>query len=93
VAPPEVNLDMIRSERLLTDPQGLPKRPWYQHLLYAPGWYTGYDPKTIPGVREAIEAKQWPLANEQIVRVSAALEHEAGLLNQATKSMPRAPAE
>jgi N-acetylated-alpha-linked acidic dipeptidase len=93
VAPPEVNLDLIRSERLLTDPQGLPNRPWYQHLLYAPGWYTGYDPKTIPGVREAIEAKQWPLANEQIVRVSAALEREAGLLNQATKAMPPAPAE
>jgi len=93
VAPPDINLDMIRSERLLTDPQGLPNRPWYQHLLYAPGWYTGYDAKTIPGVREAIEQKQWDLANEQIVRVSTALEHEADLLHQATQSMPAQPAD
>ena len=89
-APDEINLDIIRSERLLTDPQGLPGRPWYQHLLYAPGWYTGYDAKTIPGVREAIEAKKWDLANEQIVRVSTALEREAALLRQAAHTLPPA---
>ncbi len=84
-APPDVNLDLIRSERLLTDSRGLPQRPWFQHLLYAPGFYTGYGVKTIPGVREAIEQKQWSLADEQIGRVSVALEHEAGLLKQATQ--------
>jgi len=92
-APPAINLDMIRSERLLTDPRGLPNRPWYEHLLYAPGWYTGYDPKTIPGVREAIEAKKWDLANQQIVIVSAALEREAELLRQAAQTLPAQPAE
>ena len=84
-APPDVNLDIIRSERLLTDSRGLPDRPWFQHLLYAPGYYTGYGVKTIPGVREAIEQKHWSLADEQIGRVSDALEHEADLLKRATQ--------
>lgn len=84
-APPEVNLDLIRSERLLTDSRGLPNRPWFQHLLYAPGFYTGYGVKTIPGVREAIEQKQWSEADTQIDHVSRALENEADLLKQASK--------
>ena len=88
--PEGVNADLIRSERLLTSKQGLPGRPWFEHLLYAPGLYTGYDVKTIPGVREAIEQKQWSLADEQIGIVSAALEHEADLLCQATMTLPAA---
>ncbi len=86
--PDSVNLDLIKSERLLTDARGLPNRPWFQHLLYAPGFYTGYGVKTIPGVREAIEQKQWSEADEQIGRVSAALEREADLLKQAAKQLP-----
>jgi len=88
VAPEGLNADLVRSERLLTDSHGLPNRPWFEHLLYAPGMYTGYGVKTIPGVREAIEQKQWSEANTQIERVSAALEHEAELLKQATKLFP-----
>jgi N-acetylated-alpha-linked acidic dipeptidase len=87
-APDGLNADLIRSERLLTDDRGLPNRPWFQHLLYAPGFYTGYGVKTIPGVREAIEQKKWSEADEQIVRVSAALEHEVDLLKQATQLLP-----
>src|SRR5262249_54359113 len=52
--------DLIRqSDQMLLAAGGLPKRPWYQHLLYAPGFYTGYGVKTMPGAREAIEQKQW----------------------------------
>lgn len=87
-APPEINVDLIKSERLLTDSRGLPERPWFQHLLYAPGFYTGYGVKTIPGVREAIEQKQWTEAGVQMGRVSEALENEADLLKQATKLLP-----
>ena len=87
-APEGINPDLVRSERLLTDPAGLPGRPWFEHLLYAPGMYTGYGVKTIPGVREAIEQKQWTEADTQIVRVSAALEHEAELLRQAARLFP-----
>jgi N-acetylated-alpha-linked acidic dipeptidase len=86
-----LNTELMRSERLLTDDRGLPNRPWFEHLLYAPGFYTGYGVKTIPGVREAIEQKKWPEANEQIQRVSAALEHEANLLNEAAKLLPAKP--
>jgi N-acetylated-alpha-linked acidic dipeptidase len=90
VAPSEVNLDLIQSERQLSDPDGLPHRPWFQNLVYAPGLYTGYGVKTIPGVREAIEQKDWKEADKQIVRVSAALEREADLLKAATKQLPPA---
>lgn len=92
-APADLNPDLIRSERLLTDDRGLPNRPWFQHLLYAPGFYTGYGVKTIPGVREAIEQKKWPEADEQITRVAAALEREADLLKQATQLLPAKKAE
>ena len=83
--PAELNTDLLRSERLLTDEQGLPNRPWFQHVLYAPGFYTGYGVKTIPGVREAIEQKRWAEADEQIKRTATALEHEVELLKEATK--------
>ena len=47
-----LNRELIESERRLTNADGLPRRPWYKHLLYAPGVYTGYGVKTVPGVRE-----------------------------------------
>jgi N-acetylated-alpha-linked acidic dipeptidase len=89
-APAGLNPDLIETERTLLGKDGLPNRPWFRHLIYAPGFYTGYGVKTIPGVREAIEQKEWKLADEQIVQVSDALEHEADLLKQATKLLPAA---
>ena len=89
-APAGLNADLIQSERKLLNETGLPNRPWFKHLIYAPGFYTGYGVKTIPGVREAIEQKDWKEAAAQIVRVSQALEHEADLLKQATKLLPAA---
>ena len=84
-APAELNADLLRSERLFLDERGLPNRPWFQHVLYAPGFYTGYGVKTIPGVREAIEQKKWSEADEQIKRAAAAIEKEADLLKGATQ--------
>ena len=52
-----INTRLLQAERALTSPEGLTGRPWYRHLLYAPGFYTGYGVKTIPGVREAIEQR------------------------------------
>lgn len=72
-----VNAMLKDTERTLTSPQGLPLRPWYQHLLYAPGYYTGYGVKTVPAVREAIEQKQWAEADREIGRVASALEAAA----------------
>jgi N-acetylated-alpha-linked acidic dipeptidase len=85
--PPAVNEQLIQTERMLIDSEGLPNRPWFQNLIYAPGFYTGYGVKTMPGVREAIEQKQWSAVNPQIERVAAALEREADLLDKVTKSL------
>jgi N-acetylated-alpha-linked acidic dipeptidase len=79
----EVNAMMLQSERLLAPPEGLPRRSWYHHLLAAPGWYTGYAPKTLPGIREAIEGKRWQEAEQQSVVLGRALEEEAKLLERA----------
>jgi len=53
-------------ERALTRDHGLPKRPWYKHHIYAPGFYTGYGVKTLPGVREAIEQREFDQVENQI---------------------------
>jgi N-acetylated-alpha-linked acidic dipeptidase len=78
-----LNHKLIESERRLTSADGLPRRPWYKHLLYAPGVYSGYGAKTIPGVREGIEQKRYAEADQEIVRVSKALEDEAALIESA----------
>jgi len=72
---------------VLVDTEGLPGRPWYQNLIYAPGLYTGYGVKTLPTVREAIEQKQWSEVDKQIARTSAAIKREADALKQATQTL------
>ena len=84
-----VNALLLRSERTLTSTDGLPRRPWFRHQLYAPGFYTGYGVKTIPGVREAIEQKSWKEAEEQIARVGRTLAAEAALIDQAADQVER----
>ena len=69
---------------------GLPGRPWFKHLIYAPGSYTGYGVKTIPGVREAIEMKRWKEAESEIVRVAAALQNEANVIESAALDIENA---
>jgi len=76
-----VNKRLIQAERALTSTEGLKNRPWYVHMLYAPGFYTGYGVKTIPGVREAIEQGQWEDADREIARGAAAIEREATLIS------------
>ncbi|MDQ6737247.1 MAG: M28 family peptidase [Gemmatimonadota bacterium] len=85
----KLNADLIQSERLLLSSTGLRNRPWFRHLLYAPGYYTGYGVKTIPGVREAIEQKDWPLAATELNRVAAALSAEAALVDRAASDLGR----
>jgi N-acetylated-alpha-linked acidic dipeptidase len=71
----EVNRYLIRSERTLTQPDGLPNRPWYKNQFYAPGFYTGYSVKTLPGVREAVDEKDWRLAQREVGVVEQCLAH------------------
>jgi len=80
-----LNQRLIESERKLTNDDGLPRRPWYKNLLEAPGVYTGYDAKTIPGVREGIEQKRYAEAEQEIVRVAKALQDEASLVDSAAQ--------
>jgi N-acetylated-alpha-linked acidic dipeptidase len=85
-----VNAKLIESERRLTNPEGLPGRPWFKHMVYAPGAYTGYGVKTIPGVREAIEQKKWQEADEQLVTIGKVLQSEAALIESAANELGKA---
>jgi N-acetylated-alpha-linked acidic dipeptidase len=80
-----LNQRLMESERKLTNDDGLPRRPWYKHLLYAPGVYSGYDVKTVPSVREGIELKRYAEAEQEIVRVAKALEEESSLIESAAQ--------
>ncbi len=84
-----VNAKLIESERKLTTAEGLPGRPWFRHQIYAPGFYTGYGVKTIPAVREAIDQKQWKMADEQIIKVAGVIEGEASLIGSAAAELEK----
>ena len=62
----QLNEKLMGLEQVLLQDKGLPRRDWFKHQIYAPGFYTGYGVKTLPGVREAIEQKEWKEAQEQI---------------------------
>jgi N-acetylated-alpha-linked acidic dipeptidase len=64
---------LYKAERSLIDPNGLPRRPWYKHEIYAPGFYTGYGVKTLPGIREGIEHRNWKEAQENTDIVAKAI--------------------
>jgi N-acetylated-alpha-linked acidic dipeptidase len=68
-----LNKTLFQAEQKLTVQQGLPLRPWFRHTIYAPGLYTGYGVKTLPGIREAIEERRWTEAQEQIEIVTKAI--------------------
>jgi N-acetylated-alpha-linked acidic dipeptidase len=84
-----VNRKLAQAERALTLADGLPRRPWVKHQMYAPGFYTGYGVKTIPGVREAIEQKHWKEADQQIVRAANALQDETALIDSAAQELEK----
>jgi N-acetylated-alpha-linked acidic dipeptidase len=68
-----LNQILFRTERSLTIDPGLPGRPWFRHRIYAPGQYTGYDAKTLPGIREAVEAGRPEEARQQAEQVAQVL--------------------
>ncbi len=75
---------LIATERAMTRPEGLPRRPWFTHQLYAPGFYTGYGVKTLPAIREALEQRNWTEAQTQIPRVSETLTLLAAAIDRAS---------
>jgi N-acetylated-alpha-linked acidic dipeptidase len=87
-----LNSLLFTSERLWRHEDGLPHRDWFKHLVYAPGLYTGYGVKTLPGIRESIEQKAWddarryvPLVAAAIGKVAGQVEKAAGLLTRITQ--------
>jgi N-acetylated-alpha-linked acidic dipeptidase len=84
-----LNQQLMQSERRLTNEDGLPRRSWYKHLLYAPGVYSGYEVKTVPSVREGIEQKRYAEAEQEIGRVAKALQDESALIDSAARLLEK----
>lgn len=82
----KLNKQLYQAEQQLLSIDGLPRRPWYRHTIYAPGFYTGYGVKTLPGIREAIEQRNWKEAQEQIGVVAASINKLSVYLNTAAGS-------
>jgi N-acetylated-alpha-linked acidic dipeptidase len=88
----DINKLLYQTERLLSDDAGLPEREWFRHLIYAPGFYTGYGVKTMPGIREAVEdVPDIAVAQREAARVVAALERYADQIEQAAQALERLP--
>lgn len=81
----ELNKILYQSEQKLLTPSGLPRRDWYKHTIYAPGFYTGYGVKTLPGIREAIEQRNWKEAQAQIEIVTKSINDYSKQVEAATK--------
>lgn len=84
----EVNRLLYTSERAFKHDAGLPKREWFKHLAYAPGFYTGYGVKTLPGIREGIEQRAWDEPRKYIPIVAAAIERLASQIERAASLIP-----
>lgn len=81
----KLNQLLYQAEQKLLSPNGLPRRPWFKHTIYAPGYYTGYGVKTLPGVREAIEQRNWTEAQEQIEIAAKALQEYSSQVEMASR--------
>lgn len=79
---PELDEALLATERALIG-DGLPRRTWYRHMIYAPGFYTGYGVKTFPSIREAIEQRQWNEAKAEIPKVAAVLDRLISAIERA----------
>jgi N-acetylated-alpha-linked acidic dipeptidase len=79
----KLNAALRETETDFTSQNGLPNRPWYKHIIYAPGEYTGYAAVVIPGVNEALDAKNTSVAAQQLAVVALALNRAAQTLESA----------
>ena len=85
IPPGQFNTALRDTETALLSEAGLPHRPWYRHLIYAPGEFTGYAAVVIPGVNEGIDAVDNARTQAQLDALASALNHAAGVLEGATK--------
>jgi len=82
-----LNRLIYTSERRLGYEKGLPRRDWFTHLIYAPGFYTGYGVKTLPGIREGIEERTWSDAEAYVPITAAAISAMAAQVTQAAQAL------
>jgi len=80
----QINGLMANMEQRLTERDGLPGREWFKHMIYAPGMLTGYGVKTVPGVREALEARRWDEANKYAAVTAKVLDGYRAQLDRLT---------
>ena len=80
-----INASLAPDRPAAARPAGLPGRPWFKNLVYAPGTLTGYGAKTLPGVREAIEQRRWDDARAYVVRTAMVIEDYANRLDAAPR--------
>ena len=78
---------LMSTERAMTAEQGLPRRPWFKHQIYAPGFYTGYGVKTLPGIREAIEQRNWTETASEIEITARTLDRVSAEIDRATSTL------
>ena len=83
----DINNLLYTVERLMIRDEGLPKREWYKHYIYAPGFYTGYGVKTIPAVREAIEQREYDQVEKQIMLSAEVIENITSRINVIVESL------
>jgi N-acetylated-alpha-linked acidic dipeptidase len=81
----QLNRLLYQAEQKLLSASGLPRRPWFKHTVYAPGYYTGYGVKTLPGIREAIEQRNWKEAQEQAEIAATAINEYTKQVDAASK--------
>lgn len=79
----DLNHGMMQLERNWLNPDGIPGRPWFKHILYG-ARYT-YAHLELPGLAEAVEKQDWPTAKQQAEILQRALEKNTELLNQLSK--------
>ena len=85
-----LNKALFRSERALGDASGLPRREWFKHQIYAPGFYTGYGVKTMPQIREGLEEHRPDEAREGVRKVAAGIDALAKRVDEAATLLRKA---
>jgi N-acetylated-alpha-linked acidic dipeptidase len=86
----DLNKLLLQSEQKLGNSDGLPRRDWFKHQIYAPGFYTGYGVKTMPQIREGLEEGRYTEAQGGVRTVSAAINALAAQVNDAAKALDKA---
>lgn len=86
----QLNLLLLTSEQRLGNRDGLPRRDWFKHQIYAPGFYTGYGVKTMPQIREGLEENRFTEAQGGVRTVSAAINALAAQVNDAARALQQA---